>query len=550
MLVLLFMLISLFPLSADQIEPSEPDIVLPEVILQIEDLSVDIVEAGLPPEEDLLPPERDIPLPEESELHIEEPSTPQYFTESKSLFLAEAGRGYSLSAEGILGLGSMNHIFSSIALYRIGEEPRFKLKFLHEMLDGLSGQPLAPPGAGFHQREDRLEGNVRFHLGRLGIEIDGTWLDLERGLQGPGLQDQGLQGPFESRIYRHGNLALDLEYPLQEWFRFGGELDTAYSVQLLTGTSPDETLEFLIGPELWGRLIADRFWLELRSRYKARLGWGKPLHRIAVDGLLGLELSRDFTLAGRVGWMWNSPLDHLVPFELVLTGTPISSLVFRLSGGYRVEELDYQDVLNEYDWVVLPKQLYDNHGWFGDLGVSFNIIRDFSIQGRGVFSWNSNLLDPSPDPSTGLDDTYGLFPLEQREGVFRLSSQFGIKWNIANLVTLRAGLDSEFLERPGFTPQHQLLIAGEGAEPKARWGGSVALGFLFGHTEGETEGSSWSYSPIPELSLSGFFKISDSVTLIGEGQDLLSPFIDGGRDPWYPFQEAGIRGTLKFKINM
>ena len=536
MLVLLFLLISLFPLSADQMEPSEPDIVLPEVILQIEDLSVDIVEAGLPPEEDLLPPERDIPLPEEAELHIEEPSTPQYFTESKSLFLAEPGRGYSLSAEGILGLGSMNHIFSSIALYRIGEEPRFKLKFLHEMLDGLSGQP---PGAGFHQREDRLEGNVRFHLGRLGIETDGTLLDLERGLQGQGLS------AFESRIYRHGNLDLNLEYPLQEWFHFGGDLNTAYSVQLLTGVSPDQTLEFLIGPELWGRFIAERFWLELRTRYKARLGWGEPLHRLAADGLFGLELTRDFTLAGRVGWMWNS-LDHLVPFELVLTGTPVSSLVFRLSGGYRVEELDYQDVLNEYDWVLLPDQLADNHGWFGDLGLSFNIIRDLSIQGRGVFSWNSNLLDPSPDPSTGLlDNTYFLFPLEQQEG-FRLSTRFGIKWNIANLVTLRAGLDSEFLERPGFTPQHQLLIAGEGAAPQARWGGSVALGFKFGHTEGPD----WSYSPIPELSLSGFFKITDSVTLIGEGQDLLSPFIDGGREPWYPFQEAGIRGTLKFRINM
>ena len=42
-------------------EPGEPEIVLPPVILEIEDLSVERVEAKLPPEEDLLPPARDVP---------------------------------------------------------------------------------------------------------------------------------------------------------------------------------------------------------------------------------------------------------------------------------------------------------------------------------------------------------------------------------------------------------------------------------------------------------------------------------------------------------
>ena len=66
------LLLSLAPLFAQEsgpaVEPQEPDIILPEVILRIEDFSVEEVEAGIPGGEELSAPERTIPLPEVGEM--------------------------------------------------------------------------------------------------------------------------------------------------------------------------------------------------------------------------------------------------------------------------------------------------------------------------------------------------------------------------------------------------------------------------------------------------------------------------------------------------
>ena len=58
--------------DADE-EPIDPDIVLPSVILEIEDLSIEVIDAVLPEEDELLPPEREVPLPEQDVMEIKEP---------------------------------------------------------------------------------------------------------------------------------------------------------------------------------------------------------------------------------------------------------------------------------------------------------------------------------------------------------------------------------------------------------------------------------------------------------------------------------------------
>ena len=58
---------------SQDIEPSEPSIVLPAVVLEIEDLSIESITAVLPEDEEILPPEIEFPLPEVGELEVEEP---------------------------------------------------------------------------------------------------------------------------------------------------------------------------------------------------------------------------------------------------------------------------------------------------------------------------------------------------------------------------------------------------------------------------------------------------------------------------------------------
>ena len=62
--------------AGPSVAPGEPEIVLPQQILQIEDLSVEKVEAQLPPGDELLPPERKIPVLDEGDLAISEPALP------------------------------------------------------------------------------------------------------------------------------------------------------------------------------------------------------------------------------------------------------------------------------------------------------------------------------------------------------------------------------------------------------------------------------------------------------------------------------------------
>jgi hypothetical protein len=72
LLAILIAALTAGPAAAQAPEPQEPDIVLPEVILRIEDFSVESVESTLPAEEGTLPPARELPLPERGELTIAE----------------------------------------------------------------------------------------------------------------------------------------------------------------------------------------------------------------------------------------------------------------------------------------------------------------------------------------------------------------------------------------------------------------------------------------------------------------------------------------------
>src|SRR5208283_5059425 len=169
--------------------PTEPEIVMPQVILQIEDLSVEKVEAQLPPEEELLAPERKIPLLSEGELAIGEPALPAPGPEVEPN--AGQPKDRLLSADVNLGAGSPNSIVGSIALKTLADDPRFSLLFNHETIDGFAGKP---SGSGFNLRNDVLDGGLKFRAGGVDTNLSGTFSDNETGLQG--------QSMFTARLGR------------------------------------------------------------------------------------------------------------------------------------------------------------------------------------------------------------------------------------------------------------------------------------------------------------------------------------------------------------
>ena len=161
-------------------QPAEPDIVLPEVIMQIDDLSVENVEAKLPPEEELLAPERQLPPPTVGDIPVTDPAVPGAASVGEGTPPASTA---NLSAEAQLGGGLENTIVGKLSMKTLGADPRLSLGFSHEGADGFQGHQ---PGSGYRLRNDDLYGELADKLGPVDSHIQAGYRENEDGLQGRG----------------------------------------------------------------------------------------------------------------------------------------------------------------------------------------------------------------------------------------------------------------------------------------------------------------------------------------------------------------------------
>lgn len=515
-------------------EPEEPDIVLPEVILRIEDFSVESVEGALPAEEEALPPARELPLPEREELAVAEPVAPLELGPSSGPVPAGAPER-TLSAQAEFGAGSMNHVYGSLGLFGVGEDPRFRLRFLHETLDGMGAEA---PGSGFDFRQDSLEGGLKIGLGPVQLEASGELDEEERGLQG-----QIGPGTAVARLVRRGGLDAEVLWPLAEHWSLAGKLDSGFFTQLLTGTSPDSFTELTISPGLTLQMRYPRFQLALAGSWAAR---GYPVasreaaQRAAARLELGWDLSDDWRLEASGGWHWGTLTGHLLPFSVSLSGAPHPSFSLQASGGYRVTELDSAALAAAFPYSALPAVIRDDHGWYAEAGAAFTLRQAFSLQAATRLSWPTW----APEASTALEPS-GLLAAPVQGDSFRWEVEASLAWTPARQNSLRASWRMQLAEHPAYTPTTEIGAEAEAATRSGRWSGRGSLSFRLGYAPAPPEFTLW-----PLLDLSAYFQASEAIRITAEGEDLLQPFIDGPRPGWDPFVEPGIRGTLKIQINL
>jgi len=517
-------------------EPGEPEIVLPDVILRVDDLSVEKVDAALPGEEELLSPERLIPLPELEQPAVHDPELPSGVGAPPDPAGWGGPQGSSLAAQVVLGAGSMNHLYSLVSLNRVGQEPRFKLRFLHQMLDGIGE---AEAGAGYDQRADSLEAGLEARLQELDLRVDASLADREHGLQG--------QGSYAAKIGRQGAASVEAAHPLGRHLELGARLAGSFATELLAGSTPEEATELLVQPALWGAVRKGPARLVLQTRYAYQSLLGEPgpeLQRFGAELLFSLDIKERYLLEARAGWLWSSSLGHLPPFSLSLSGNPAAFISFQVSGGYRVQEVSYLTVLEPYPFVRLSgASLEDNHGWFVDGGVGLSLKRALALQARMLVARNSAL----PLPQTVQDPVSGLFTVAADEGT-HVSTDLRLRWNLGSVFSMAVGVHSEWAQRAAFTAVHAGSVELEAAPPSGRWGGRAAMGF----------GVLWDrpapdVTEAPILDLSGHYNLTDAVSLVAELNDLLYPLAGGPRfheDAWAPFEAPGLRGTLKVQINL
>jgi hypothetical protein len=532
MIAVLVLLLAALALPAGaqiQAAPEEPQIVLPEVILRIEDFSVEnLAGAAAPGGDESLPPARELPLPSAEESLLAESAVPPAPPESEGgpVPATKTQEKKALSAQLELGAGTLSQLYSQVSLFGLGEQPRFRLRFLHDTLDGMGGHPF---GSGFNLRQEDLEGGLKFNLGKLGLNFDGGLREEERGLQD--------QSPFISRIVRSGTLSSELAWPFARHWNLVGSLDGAFASQLFTGTSPEALDELEGSPKLSVEFRTERFWMGVDGSYSYLAYDGEPSQRGSALARFGVDVAKALRVEGSGGWQWGSLYGHLFPFNLTLTVTPASYLSILASGGYKVEELDARTLLATYPWANLPAQIVDDHGWFADLTTTFTFKRAFTLEAGAHLSWP----EAAPEPLTAQDPTTGLYPLQQVAAA-RAAVEASLRWTPASETYVSAGWRMELAEHPAFTPGTELRL--EAGVAGKRWGGHGSFLFQLGYAPAPPD-----FTLTPVLSLGGFFQASEAIRLDLELEDLLSP-LTGARLDWAPFVAPGIRGILKVQINL
>jgi hypothetical protein len=488
------------------VAPGEPDIIMPEVILKVEDLSVEKVEAQLPPTEDMLPPVRPVPTLSEGELAVGEPPIPAAAVEAEGAVGPSNDR--LLSSEVQLGAGSLKAISGSVVLKTLGPDPRFSLQFHHETLDGFGGHD---PGSGFNSRDDSLGGGLKFRLLGVDTGLSGSFKEDETGLQG-----MGGPGPaYTSALSRDISGTGTFSGAPTDWLTL--TLDARGSVDSTTmqGTTPLSATGLLLAPVLSAQAHFGgiRFGLDTHYWYRdeSYLSSGQSqLHRVQLDADFGFDLPATFVVQAAVGWFWNSAGLSLFPFSLAVTGTPMEALTLSLEGGYKVVPYGMQDMLSA-SLLTLPSSLADDRGWYANSSVQLSLTRDLAATVNAAFM----LHDAMPFGSTTLDAQTGLFPVTQSSGV-ELSTNAGLRWGISQAFSLSAGWSHEFKDRPFFTPIDAITAGLIALEANGRFGGSLTV----------------SAGPIadgtlqqPLVHISGFWKIIDAVKFQVDGDDLLGPLI-------------------------
>jgi hypothetical protein len=518
------------PLSAQDAEPEQPEIVLPNVVLELEDLSVESV-AGSIPQDELIPPEFELPR-FEGAVQISE-------TEARiALPLLEEGarteEASGLVAEGVLGAGTRNHFLGSVALYRFEKYPEGKLLFSHEVMDGFTGEA---PGSGYNSREDSISGMVRFPGNRTSFELGGAFQDDEYGLQGEGL--------YYSRVRHLTQGEAGVEFQPGDHLLLDAQVTGSASSRLLTQSEsavppapPSERLtEYLMGASAGVTLTYDRFYAGLSPRYLYRdagENYDYDLHRFQLTGSAGVQLGASSRLDGDVSWFWSGETGHLFPFDVGLQFYPNDLFSIRSSIGYAVNEYNLWDILTGYPYGQIPDTLRDDHGWYFSFGGHVNVARAW------VLSADMRVMDHQsiPNPTGVQDPGTGLYPIEYDE-MLTLTTEAGLRYNGSSNFSTYFSLVSELLDSPRFIPDHQLGAELSWKSTNERFGGSLDATLLLG-TERASE--------IPVLDAEGFFRVTESITASAALEDMLYPLLDDPRYSWYPFVTPGLRFTFKTHI--
>ncbi len=532
------------PLWAQSVEPKEPGIVLPPVLLKIQDVTEAKVDTPLPKANGPTLPKVDVTLPKEAGMPTQATAYAVPVPTGAGASAAEAkGAQTSFFSEGEIGVGSMNHIIGDVTLYKLGADPRFRIHFAHDQLDGYG---FRPAGAGFFNRSDGIDGSLSSSKeGLYSFEVGASYTEDQNGLQ-------QLSPTFNSVTHRFvaGNLAA--EYLKTKPFSFGASVKATSTSITVAGSEPLGGNEIDLEPGLSTSVQFAGVRLGLSGFYgldqTAALAAGSAagpatqLQRAGGDLSFRAELPLSLVFQASVGLHWDDFNSLIVPFSLELTGSYGDTVSFSVHGGQRVKELSYAEVWREQPFLVEEGALHSSVEQYGGASMQLHFNRTLALDGGVEYTADSGAVAPVALASDGT----GLFAFSQTPLV-ELAPSAGLSWSPAESFTLRVGWKGSFLNSNPFFPSTTFTLNAELANASSRYGGGLT--------------GRWDIYPrgaqLPNIGLSGFVRVSEGVMFTLSGDDLLSPLIPGGRTLWgnivqgFPgYFQPGLGVTLATHISL
>lgn len=540
--VLLLSLASTGSLAAQSGTPAPPtdtEILLPPEFFDIEDPQPGEVEALLPQLPAIPAPRVTVPLPASAAL--DDQTAVLTLPEPEEVFREDASPGgSSVFTTGTVGAGSVNYILGELALYKIGEDPRFRFEFLHRGLDGFS---FNDPGTGHFERRDELGAWVAADSEQRGsVEFSADYGEREIGFQG--------RPSFYSAEFRRIEGSLDLSYPLADrvFGYFDGE--AGYVNRLYTvkdpNLDPPQTGESRLAPRLGVSFDYNRFQLDLYGRYGLRTieGAEVPSLQQFAGGLeSSYELGRRWYLAGGVELLRESDRGFLFPFDLTLGIEYEDLFSLELTGGlehqvaYLRELWAEQPLLAPHSGGELPSQ----DAWFGEARLGWRpAFTGVEVEATGRYELREEGITLEPyDESTDLLP----FTTEERE---QLTTGLEATWRPNARVELTAAWEALLFDRHFLEPAQEVSASIDYLTPPRVWGVRTDLTVpLFDELA------------MPFFAFEVYANPLEAVEVRLGVEDILAPALDDGRgygssEPRdaYPFVQPGFLVRLETRITL
>jgi hypothetical protein len=517
-------------------QPAQPELVLPQVTLDIQDLSVENIQAMLPPTPPVNLAGAAVLLPASPELAVQAPARTLGVEGSDPLGGATTPQR-PLATQATLGAGSQNRVVGNLNVTTIGGNSSSGLSFSHDTADGISGQT---QGSGYDTRDDTIAGNISGKLGPFDGGFQGSYSEKENGLQQQAL-------PYIYRLGRDLNGTATLKIQPLDWLMVDGSIRGVTDSLTLASVAPGQAVEYKGTTHLGADARTGILTVGVSGDYDYRLAHMLVIGDDQVQRLrTGLSLSLSFPgsllLEGSAAWFWSSQLGNLVPFSIHATGSPFSALTLDASFGYRVIPYDQGDILalNPY---LAPVGLVDDRGWFADGAFQLALTGEVSIRLKASFM--SSAAMPTSSSFTGgspAPDYQGLYTVSQASAT-RLTGDAGLRWTITPGVTLDAGWKREFIDRSTFAPADEITVEALAMEPTGAYGGQVSAIQLTGLPPAVQ---------LPELDIGGFVRLSEPAQLHLDLYDLLWPLSNGLHrygPSLYPYVEPGFRVVASVRLS-